>query len=153
MTLAVTVGKKGLVGELRLVLEMDPVSCIMVLHCMLQDHDFKHLLGLGMREFTKGDEGRYMGRQDMDTLTGELADVREKFVPEMPEMLISLYSSANGIKGLPGHLLVLQVHGPIVNEGLESLSIFSLKHDLQLLPACVPVVSLISINVEGFQVV
>ena len=89
----------------------------------------------------------------MDTLIGEFVDIGKKFIPEIPEMLISFYSSANGIKGFPGHHLVLQSDGPIVNEELESLSIFALKHHLQLLPACVPVVSCISINVEGFQVI
>ena len=68
---------------------------------------FKHLLGLGMMEFTLGDEGGYTGRQGMDTLIWGLVDVREKFVLEMSQMLISLYSSADGIKGSPRHLLVL----------------------------------------------
>ena len=70
---------------------MDPVSGLMVSHCMLQDHDFKHLLGLGMREFALGDEGGYMGGQGIDTLIGELADIGEKFILEMLEMLLSFY--------------------------------------------------------------
>ena len=82
------------------------------------------------------DEGGYMKRKGMDSLIGKLADIREKFVLEIPEVVISLYSSADGIKSFPGHLLVL-----------------TLKHHLQLLPACVAVVSLISINVKAFQVV
>ena len=86
----------------------------------------------------------------MDTLIGELADIGEKFIPEM---LIGFDSSADGIKGFLGHLLVLQGDGPIVNEGLQSLSIFALKHHLQLLPACALVISLISVDVEGFQVI
>ena len=45
-------GKKGLVGELVLVLETDPVSCLMISHYMLQDHDFEHLLHLGVWKFT-----------------------------------------------------------------------------------------------------
>ena len=89
----------------------------------------------------------------METLVGELADIGEKFILEMPEMLISLYGSTNGIKGFPGHLLVLQGYVPIVVEGLKILSIFTLEYHLQLPPACAPVVSLISIDVEGFQVV
>ena len=84
---------------------------------------------------------------------GELADIGEKFVLEISEMLLSFYSCANGIKGFSGCLLVLWGDGPIVDDGLESLSIFSLEHHLQLLPACVPVISLISIDVEGFQVI
>ena len=106
-----------------------------------------------MREFALDDEGGYMDRQGMDTLVRELADIGEKVYPEMPEMLISFDSSVDGINGFPGHILVLWGNGPIVNERLESLSIFTLKHHLQLLQACVPVVSLISVNIECFWVV
>ena len=55
-------GKKGLVGELGLVLELDPVLCLMVSHCVLQDHTFEHFYGVGMVEFALRDEGTYMGR-------------------------------------------------------------------------------------------
>ena len=55
----------------------DPVPCLMVLHCMLQDHDFEHFYGLGMGEFALGDEGIDMSRQGMNTLVRELVDVRE----------------------------------------------------------------------------
>ena len=41
-----TLGKKGTVGELGLVLEPDPVPGIMVSHSMLRDHDFEHFHGL-----------------------------------------------------------------------------------------------------------
>ena len=120
---------------------------------MLQDHDFEHFLGLGVSEFTLGDEGTDMGRQGMDTLIRELADVRKEFIPKMSQMLFGLYCSTNSIKGKLEHPLTHQGNGPIVNEGLESLSIFTLEHHLQLLPACVAVVSLISIDVKGLQVV
>ena len=46
-----------------------------------------------MREFTLGDEGGYMGGQGMNTIIRELADNREKFVPEIPEMLIGFCSA------------------------------------------------------------
>ena len=77
--------KKGLVGELGLVLELDLVPCHVVLHCVLQDHDFEHFYGLGVGEFALGDKGTYMDTQGMDTLIGELADIREQFVPEVPD--------------------------------------------------------------------
>ena len=80
------------------------------------------------------------------------ADTGKKFVPEIPEMLLNFYSSANGIKGFTG-LLVLCRYGPIVSKGLESLSIFALEHHLQLLPVSVLVIRLISIDVESFQVI
>ena len=69
----------------------------------------------------------------------------------MPEMLLRLYCSTDGIKDKPGHLLTLCSDGPTAYEGLESLSIFSLKHHVELLPASVVVISLLSVNVEGFQ--
>ena len=71
------VSKKGLEGELGLALELDLVPCLMTLHCKLQNHDFEYLFGLGVSEFTLGDKGTDMGRQGMDTLIRELADIRE----------------------------------------------------------------------------
>ena len=58
-----TLDKKALVSELGLVLELDPVSGLMASHCMLQDHDFKHLLGLWVGKLTVGKEGTDAGRQ------------------------------------------------------------------------------------------
>ena len=63
-------------------------------------------------------------------------------------MLLNFGSHANSIKGMPGHCLLLWSVGPIVNKGLESESILTFKHHLQLLPACAPVISL-----KDFQVV
>ena len=71
-----------------------------------------------------------MGGQGMDTLTGELADIGEKSIPEMPEMILGFYSIADGIKGFLGHLLVLDSYGPIVSRKQEGLSILTLKHHL-----------------------
>ena len=70
-------GKKGLVGEQGLVLELNPVPCLMGLHCMLQDNDFELFYGLGVSEFALGNEGTDMGRQGMDTLIRELVHIRE----------------------------------------------------------------------------
>ena len=86
----------------------------------------------------------------MDTLIGELADTEEKLILKMPEMLISFNSHANSIKGIMVCLLVLLGDGPIVNKGLASLSIFTLKHHLQLMPAHALVISLISVDVKDF---
>ena len=74
-----------------------------------------------MREFTLGDEGSDMGRQGMNTLIGELADIGKELIPEMLEMLLRLDSSASCIKGKLGHPLTLWGDGPIVNERLEPL--------------------------------
>ena len=112
--------KKGLAGELGLVLQLDPVPCLVVSHCMLQDHDFEHFLGMGVSEFTLGDEGTDMGRQSMNTLNREPADIRQKLFLEVPEMLPRVHCITNGIKSKPGHLLTLQGDGPIVYEGLEA---------------------------------
>ena len=103
----ITLGKKGLVCELVMVLEVDPVSGFIVSHCMLQDHDFKHLLGLRVGEFALGSEGAYADRQGMDTHIEELEDIREKLIPEMPEMLLSFDSHADSIRGILECLLVL----------------------------------------------
>ena len=134
-------------------MEPDPVSGLTVLHIMLQDHDVKHLLGLVVGKFAMGDESAEEGRQGMDTLIGKLVDIREKLIPEMSEMLLSFDSCLDSIKGNKGYLLMLQGNGSIVDKGLDSLSIFTLKHHLQLLPSCVPVVSIISIDVKSFHVV
>ena len=80
--------KKELVGELGLVLEPDLVSGLMVSHCMLQDHDFVHLLGLGVGKLALGNKGTDVGRQGMDTLVRELADIRQKLIPECSSALI-----------------------------------------------------------------
>ena len=61
--------EKGLVGELGLVLKLDPVPGLMVLHSMLQDHDFKHFLGFGMGELAHSDDVGSVGGQSMDTLS------------------------------------------------------------------------------------
>ena len=66
---------------------------------MLQDHDLQHFLCLGMGKFVLGEKGMERGGQGMDTLIGELEDIREEFVPEVPEMLLRLDSSPNSIKG------------------------------------------------------
>ena len=51
------------------------------------------------------------------------------------------------------HPLALQGDGPIVNEGLEGLPVFSLKHHFKLFPAGLVVISSLGINIEGLQVV
>ena len=79
----------------------------------------------------------------MDTLIRELADIAEKLIPKVPEILLGFNSCADSIKGIAGCLLVLQGDGPIVDKGLQSMSIFTLKHHVQLIPAHVPVIGLI----------
>ena len=56
-----SLGEKILVGELELVLEPDPVPCLLVSHSRLQNHEFKHLMGSQVRSFAQGDEGSGMG--------------------------------------------------------------------------------------------
>ena len=64
------------------------------------------------------DEGTDAGKQGMDTLIKELVDIGEKLIPKMQEMLLGFDSHADSIKGITGHLLVLQGNGPIVNKEL-----------------------------------
>ena len=59
---------------------------------------------------------------------------------------LDLESGANSIKGKLGDPLTLKGDGPIVNEGLESLSVFILKHHYKLLPASVAVISFLSVG-------
>ena len=54
-------GQKGLVSQLGLVLEPDLVPGFMVPHSVLQEHDFEHILGFRVREFTLDDEGGNAG--------------------------------------------------------------------------------------------
>ena len=92
----------------------------MVLHCMLQDYDFKHFPSLGLGKLALGDEVGNMGGQGMDTLMRELADLGEEFIPKMPEMLLGLDNGTDSIKGKLGCPFTLQGNDPIVNEGLKS---------------------------------
>ena len=92
-----------------------------------------------------------MGRQGMDTLVREVADIREEFILEMPEMFLGLNSCPNSIKGRLGHPPDSLGDGAIVY-GLEILSSSS-NINLKLLPASAAVISFLSIDVEGFQVI
>ena len=89
----------------------------------------------------------------MDTLNRELVDIREEFIPEMPEMLLGVDSSTNRIKGKLGCPLTFWGDGPIVDEEVKTLSIFALKHHFKLLQASALVISFIGVDVKGFQVV
>ena len=94
-------GEKGLLGELGLVLLEDPVSGLMESHCMLQDHDFEHLLGLGMGEFVLGDKVIDVLGQCMYTFAWKLPNIRKQLVP-CPKVLLGLNSCSDCIKGKPG---------------------------------------------------
>ena len=52
-----------------------------------------------------------------------------------------------------GHLLASQSDGTTVNEGLEGLPVFALKHHFELFPASFVVIDLFDVNVNGLQVV
>ena len=54
---------------------------------------------------------------------------------------------------MPGNFHTLLHDGAVVYEGLESLSIITLKHELQKLPAFVAVIRFISLYVKGIQVI
>ena len=67
-------------------------------------------------------------------LAGLLPNIRDKFIPYGPKILLGLYGSHDSIQGGPGLLHIFQHYGPVVYKDLESLSIFTLKHELELLP-------------------
>ena len=48
---------------------------------------------------------------------------------------------------------MLQGHGAIVNQGLESLSVIALKHKLDLFLTFVVVIRLFKLNVKGIQAI
>ena len=50
-----------------------------------------------MWELALGDKGGNAGGQGIDTLTGELMDVGEEFILEVPEMLLRLDNCPDGI--------------------------------------------------------
>ena len=50
-------------------------------------------------------------------------------------------------------ILQLWGNGAIINEGLESLLVFTLRHHFKLLPASVVAISFLGNDVEGFQVI
>ena len=124
-----------------------PVPGLMVLNSMLEYHYLQHLLCFGVGKPALGDEVGNALRQYMHSLTGLLPNVRDKFIPMDPKMLIGLYYSSDGIKGSPGLLHIFWHCGTVVNKGLESLSIFILKHELELLPTLVVVISMVRLNV------
>ena len=92
-----TLCEKGLLGEMGLVLLVDPVSVLMESHCELHDHDFEYLLGLDMEEFTLGDEVTDAHGQYIYTLIWELPNIREQFFPEGPKVLLRLSGCPSSI--------------------------------------------------------
>ena len=67
----------------------------------------------------------------------------------MPEVVFGHDGHYNGIQYLLGVLLLLLNNGAIINHGLESLPVFTLKCHLQLLPPGLCGVSFFGIDVEG----
>ena len=85
-----TRGEEGLIGELGLVLLPYPVSSLMVPYSMLENHDLQHILGFGVGKLALGDEVADVLRQCVYSLAGLLPNIRDKFVPMGPKMLLVL---------------------------------------------------------------
>ena len=66
-------------------------------------------------------------------------------------MFFRLDDHYNDVQSLPGCLLQLLCDGCFVNQGLDSLPVFALKHHLQLLPASLCGVSFLSVDVKVIQ--
>ena len=47
----------------------------MVSYCMLQDHDFEHILGALVGEFTLIDQSAYVGVEKVEAFFGPLAHI------------------------------------------------------------------------------
>ena len=86
----------------------------------------------------------------MDAFIKVLAHIWQELILEVTEVVLRLNDSAKGILHSPGGLLMLRGDGLIVQEGLEHLAVFALKHHFELLPACPGIIRLFSINVGGF---
>ena len=86
----------------------------------------------------------------MDTLTRELANIGEQFIPKIPEMLLRLDCSTDGIPGKLGCLLTLHGDCATIYKGLVGSSIFTLEHHVELFPARTAINSLLSVDVKGF---
>ena len=71
----------------------------------------------------------------------------------VPEVVFRLDSACDGILHMLGCLLALWGDGTIVNEGLEGLPVFVLKHHFKLFPAGFMIISFFSIDLEGLQVI
>ena len=80
-----------------------------------------------------------------------LVHIWEELVLEVPEVVFRFDGSCYGILYLLGGLLVLLGNGAIVNQNLQGLLVFALKHHFQLLPASLHGVSFFGIDVEGLQ--
>ena len=144
-------GKKGSVGQQRLVLELDLVPGFVVPHTMLEDHNLQHLLGFIMVEPAIVDKGHDVDVQGVDAFIKLLVHIQEELISEVPEVVIRYDGHCSDIQYLPGCLLLLLGDGPFVNQGLESLPVVTLKHHLQLLLASLHGVSFFGIDVKGLQ--
>ena len=66
-------------------------------------------------------------------------------------MDILFHQCLNGFKGEDRGLLGIRQDGLVVNEGLEGLAVFSLKHHFNMMPLLFALVFHIWINVQGFN--
>ena len=110
-----TLGKKGLVCELGLVLELDPVSGTSWYHtaCCIGPW-FGASPGSGGGKTYTGQWGcRCRVNRAWIPSSGSWQTLGEKLIPKVPEMLLGFNSCANSIKGIVGHLLVLLVMVPL----------------------------------------
>ena len=85
--------------------------------------------------------------QFMDSLIWLLPNIGKQLIPVSPEKLLGLNSGTDAIQGVMGCFHALLSYGAIVHMHLEGLSIFALKHELELLPTLKAVMSLLSLKV------
>ena len=70
---------------------------LMVMYCMLQDHDFEDLLCILVREFTLVDQSDYVGVEHMDALIGPLVHIWEELILEVPKIVFGFYGGGSGV--------------------------------------------------------
>ena len=104
---------------------------------MLEDHDLQHLLGFGVGKPTLSDEaGDGLGQSMYSCWTAkdcclmlEISSYLWTKKCSSDFMVVTIASRA-----ALSFVISSRQYGPVVYKGQESLSIFALKHELELLP-------------------
>ena len=73
------VSQEGLVCQGGLVLQADPILCLMVFHCVLQTNNLHNFSDFFSGEFALANDGTYSIREGMYTFIWELSETKKEF--------------------------------------------------------------------------